>query len=264
MLRCARCSPKGPSMTDEELEQQDKQEEKEECQEERKKTLKTVITSVICTLLFVVILLLLVILCLKNCSPRPNNNDSSSSSEPEPTWTEYDNPKLTYVFKEIVNTYIEFNDVRKDLKDVMMVDYSDNKEETKFDLSICVTSNTEEKYVYYYEVENKSYAGFTDPITFLLDEHTDLFLDEVAHFETYKELNTTVSSDKPNRYIVVSNLANTAKYFFGSYQDATNYQFHIYDKVEFNDGDNPLTTNGKVVDTNNLLYGYYRSVYLSA
>ena len=256
------CSPKGPPMTGEELEQQDKQEQKEECQEERKKTLKTVITSVICTLLFVVILLLLVILCLKNCSPRPNNNDSSSSSEPEPTWTEYDNPKLTNVFKEIVNTYLDFNmGETKDLKDVMMVDYSDNKEETKFNLSICVTSNTEEKYVYYYEVENKSYAGFTDPFTFLLDEHTDLFLDEVAHFETYKELNTTVSSDKPNRYIVVSNLANTAKYFFGSYQDATNYQFHIYDKVEFNDSDNPLTTDGKVVDTSNLLYGYYRSLY---
>ena len=177
-------------MTDEELEQQDKQEQKEERQEERKKTLKTVITSAICTLLFVVILLLLVILCLKNCSPRPNNDNSSSSSEPEPTWTEYDNPKLTNVFKEIVNTYLDFNmGETKVLKDVMMVDYSDNKEQTKFDLSICVTSNTEEKYVYYYEVENKSYAGFTDPFTFLLDEHTDLFLDEVAHFETYKELN---------------------------------------------------------------------------
>ena len=249
-------------MTDKELEQQDKQEQKEEHKEERKKTLKTVITSVICTLLFVVILLLLVILCLKNCSPRPNNNDSSSSSEPEPTWTEYDNPKLTNVFKEIVNTYLDFNmGETKDLKDVMMVDYSDNKEETKFDLSICVTSNTEEKYVYYYEVENKSYAGFTDPFTFLLDEHTDLFLDEVAHFETYKELNTTVSSDKPNRYIVVSNLANTAKYFFGSYQDTAKYEFHIYDKVEYTDGVNPFNNDGEIITTGNLLFGYYHSLY---
>ena len=31
-----------------------------------------------------------------------------------------------------------------------------------------------------------------------------------------------------------------------------------------NDEDNPLNTDGKVVDTSNLLYGYYRSLYQTA
>ena len=247
-------------MTDEELDQQDKQEQKEESKEKRKQNLKIAITSSICTLLIIIILLLLILLGLKNCSKQSGDNTSSSSSSNEPTWAEYDNPKLDDVFKKIVNEYIAFMDEEKSLKGVMMVKYA-LKEDTKFDLSICVTSNTEEKYVYYYEVENKSYAGFTDPFTFLLDEHTDLFLDETAHFETYKELNTTVSSDKPNRYIVVSNLANTAKYFFGSYQDTAKYEFHIYDKVEYTDGVNPFNNDGEIITTGNLLFGYYHSLY---
>lgn len=246
-------------MENEELEQQDKQEQKEDGKEKRKQTLKVAITSSFCTLLFIVILLLLILLCLRNCSKKQSGDNSSSSNEP--TWTEYDNPRLNNVFKEIVNTYIEFNDVRKDLKDVMMAKYA-LKEDNKFDLSICVTSNAEDKYVYYYEVENESYAGFTDPFTFLLDEHTDLFLDETARFETYKLLDTTINTDKsPNRYIVVSNLANTSNYFFGSYYDSGLYQYHIYDKVEYTDGENPFNNDGEIIATDSLLFGYYHSLY---
>ena len=248
-------------MTDEELEQQDKQEQKEDNKEKRKQTLKVAITSSICTLLFIVILLLLILLGLKNCSKQSGDLTSNSSSSNEPTWTDYDNPKLNDVFKKIVNEYIAFMDEEKPLKDVMMVKYS-LKEDTKFDLSICVTSNTEEKFVYYYEVENKSYEGFTDPFTFLLDEHTDLFLDATAHFETYKLLDATVNTDKnPNRYIIVSNLANTSKYFFGSYYDSGLYQYHIYDQVEYTDGINPFNNDSEIITTDNLLFGYYHSLY---
>ena len=246
-------------MTDEELEQQDKQEQKEARQEETKKTLKTVITSVICTLLFVVILLLLVILCLKNCSNRNNNNNTSSSnSTSEPTWSEYDNSRLTNVFKGIVIDYLDWVSLDDSISDVLMVSYVDRQD--AFDLSIFVKSNTINNRYYYYQTSNKTYTGFTNFLEYLLDNNTNLFLDSGAHFETMDKVDGVTTTRENSRYVVVTDLSsNPKKHVFGSYFD--NNIFYVYNKAAYVDNSDPFTPNGDAVTTSNLLYGYYRSLY---
>lgn len=260
-------------MPNEELEQQDKQDKQEEHKEETKKTLKTVITSVICTLLFVVILLLITILCLKNCSSRSNgDNTSSSSSSNEPEWTDiYNNKDIDDAFKAVVNEYLFFNlGGYQELEDVMSVTYT-TKDNNKVDLAISVTKK-DSNAVYYYKGQDVDYAGYTDFLDYLtkrLEEvkvdttgTKDMYLDVTASIDTLEKISGAATSKEQSRYVVAKTLSATpTKHVFGSYYNKQDYKYYVYDKVDYTDGSDPFLTEGQIVFTNNLLYGYYRSLY---
>ena len=185
---------------------------------------------------------------------------SSSSIPPspssEPKWTDtYDNEKINNAFKGIVREYLYFmTDERISLKDVIMVHYSLNKENT-FDLSICVTSE-ESYYVYYYECKEIDYSGYVDFLAFLLEPGRDLFLDGETSLNTFREIDSGLKADK--RYIMASNATGSIKYVFGSYFKDDKY--YVYEKEAYSDGSESYRYEQEI-DIDNLLYGYYRYLY---
>lgn len=251
MLLCARCSPKGFPMPDEELEQQDKQEQKEEKKKQAKRDLKIVITSIVCTLLFIIILLLL-LLGLKKCN-KDNSGLSSSSGPYSSIKYDYDVDKIDGVFKKIVKNQLIVDGFDEDpLKDVISVTYSDTT--TSFNLNIEVRSDTK---VYYYRLSNYPYSGFDNFVPYLLslDLNTKLSLNEGSiSLDTYLPTLETITTDKQCKYLISSNMSGTDKYFSGYYYQDN--QYYIYQHQELTS--NPFNeASNQIINLDSPLFGYY-------
>ena len=247
------CMEENKQLQPKELNNQDNQDKKKE----NKKTLKTVIISVICTLLFVVLILLLVILVLKKCQPQSgglsSNNDSSSETY------NYDKTKLDNVFKKIVTKHMQAEVFDDDtITDVLAVTYTDDG--ANFDLDISVRSASK---IYYYHLDNSSYTGYDNFVSYILDVDYDskvgipLEGDE-ANLTFLPIVGDTITTDKPCKYAITENYAGTAKYLSGFYSDDSG--FHVYLKKELVSSSPFDEEADKVIGSSDILFGYYNSI----
>ena len=235
--------------------QEDRQEVKKE---ENKKTIKVVIISVFCTLLFVAILLLVVLFGLKKCTRESNNSSNNSYAE------RFDNKKLDSVFKSVVSNQRKINAGEEIVpKEVVAVTYSLSNDNSKFNLSITMT--TVDDKMFFYEATNCGYkssvTGYDDFISYLLSEDEDQNLVFMYDGVVTLDKEDIVTSDvvninKPNPHFKISKNTSEVRHISGYYSEDNNY--YIYSRLEYSDNDNPLGDNkGTLIDDSSLLYGYY-------
>lgn len=241
------------------VEKLDQQDQKQDNKEKHKQTIKIAFISSICTLLLVIIVLLCVILGLKKCGRVSNNGVSSSNGEPSGSVYNFDNDKLDAVFKKIVSKQMIVDGFDIDeLTDVLVVTYTDNS--GSFDLGISIRSVSN---VYYYHLDNSTYAGYDNFVSYILDFDFDnkagrpLDGEEVS-ISSLSIVNETLTTDKVCKYAITENDMGSVNYLSGYYVDNNGY--HVYLKKELTDN-NPFDEQpDMVINNSDLLYGYYLKI----
>ena len=227
----------------------------EEGKDKKKYTFKVAFISVVCTLLFIIVLLLFVLFGLQKCSSRSSGSSIGNSSSMK---YNYDNEKLNDVFKKLVSNQV-FVDmgVEDPIDEIVVATYSDSGSSFTLNIDAKIGDN-----LYYYYVNNVSYSGHDNFVSYLLtlnlDSNLPLLEGNGYGVSALPISNERLVNEKSTSYVITNSASS--KYLSGYYFE--NNEYRVYQKVELTNNDALPSVPSKIIDLDSPLFGYYQSLIM--
>ena len=217
---------------------------KEQSQNDEQKGKK--IVRILIALTIVVIDLCLTIGFIVYFGNRNNKQTTSSSSKSSLV----PDTSLTDNFKQLVVSELVLNGFDTDVvRDIVSITYMDDAH--TFDLYITASSDT---HVYYYSLENVSYSGYDNFVSYLKASNNDNIVGDTS-VEVNDIVDITASTDKHAYYKISKDITNQ-RYISGYY--LINNEYRVYKKHPYIDDVDPFDKAAdQIIKEGDALYTYY-------